>query len=318
MFGLKDRKALNNELKELKRKVSLLEEELQMEREKNSIVSGHISEMENSAEAIRRSTNVVGDVTEALSKITADTLSAERDISEASEKGQRELEKDLSDLSRLTAALSTQKSRLNKLMEDSKEYTGISKNLQSMVDTYKSAAATIAEEAGKMEEYSGNMGTLSLNAAIEAGRMGENGMRFVRSVDEVRSFAETYEQSASVVKEKSALISESFEKAAVGVEKLISLLKDNTLLLKKISDSCKEECDYADSVERKDAGSVFAGINEGSDTVREKTEEIIKQRDRLREDYKNLEKERKALTERASDIKETVTEEEGVKNEGEL
>lgn len=59
--------------------------------------------------------------------------------------------------------------------------------------------AAIQDLTEQMSGFSKNMGVMALNAAIEAGRMGESGRRFINAAEEIRAFSEQYEAAAREV-----------------------------------------------------------------------------------------------------------------------
>ena len=272
MFGFKDRKMLSDELKEAESRIKALEESLKNEQEKNERLKRLLSDVKQDMSDLGEGLNALDEKEQRISKAYEEAKNAEADAKDAAAAAREEMGKMEQGFGRMTEAFASQKSKVNKLMEDSKEYTGISKALQSMVETYKNAVSTISGETKKMGEYAGNMGTLSLNAAIEAGRMGESGMHFVKASDEVRSYAENYEASAGILKEQVKEIDASFAKSASSVERLIILLKDNTLLLKKISDSCLDEVTFGETFEGKRVEEAFTDIDERNARLKEAIE----------------------------------------------
>ncbi len=60
----------------------------------------------------------------------------------------------------------------------------------------------IAEELSGMEDLGRQMGVISLNAAIEAGRMGESGRKFVGAAEEIRVYAGKYQSTADELKKQ--------------------------------------------------------------------------------------------------------------------
>lgn len=82
----------------------------------------------------------------------------------------------------------------------------------------------IAEELSRMEDLGRQMGVISLNAAIEAGRMGESGRKFVGAAEEIRVYAGKYQSMAEGLKKQTEglkkQLSEAQEKIAAFSEQL--------------------------------------------------------------------------------------------------
>ena len=78
----------------------------------------------------------------------------------------------------------------------------------------------------QMLDYAKQMTVLSLNCAIEAGRMGESGRKFIEAAEEVRLLSSAYERAAQLSAQQ-----------LDGMEKRISQLEAQTAALTK---SCKE------------------------------------------------------------------------------
>lgn len=87
--------------------------------------------------------------------------------------------------------------------------------------------------SAKMLDFSKDMSVICLNAALEAGRMGENGSRFVVATEDVRSLAEQYENA---VREMDGML-ESYQQQTADltakVELLESMIKEQTASLTK-------------------------------------------------------------------------------------
>ena len=124
-----------------------------------------------------------------------------------------------------------------------------------------------------MSEFAGNMSTLSLNAAIEAGRLGDSAMKFVRAADEVREFSEEYEEFAGKAKESTEELRRTYAGTAEQVEKLTAYLRDNNMLLNRIAESVdKINKQFAESETvsaEEDFGAVLDDLGSLSVLVRE-------------------------------------------------
>lgn len=85
-------------------------------------------------------------------------------------------------------------SRLDELNEDDEEenyYSG---------DSILKSAEDLEDMLTDLEKEAKNMSVLSLNSAIEAGRLGEDGLRYVETAEKMREMAETYRNKAVLAK----------------------------------------------------------------------------------------------------------------------
>lgn len=80
----------------------------------------------------------------------------------------------------------------------------------------------MAEDLSKMEDLGRQMGVISLNAAIEAGRMGESGHKFVGTAEEIRVYAGKYQSAAEELKKQAEELKKQFAEA----QKKIALLSE--------------------------------------------------------------------------------------------
>ena len=80
------------------------------------------------------------------------------------------------------------------------------------------------------------MGILSLNAAIEAGRLGEEGVKFVKAAEEVRDLSGKYHQSASFMAEKMQKMEERLKEAETQVLYLTQIWNDHNTRLEKAAE----------------------------------------------------------------------------------
>lgn len=126
------------------------------------------------------------------------------------------------------------------LMDDSKVYTGITKKLSTTVEGYLQRTDEMLQILETMESCGKGMGTLALNCAIEAGRMGEGSMKYVRAADDVRASSEQYEAYAHELKENATSIRQSYEETDQEIMHLITLLRDNNVLLGKIEKNSQQ------------------------------------------------------------------------------
>jgi methyl-accepting chemotaxis protein len=96
---------------------------------------------------------------------------------------------------------------------------------------------SMQQQITQMREFSRNMSVLSLNAAIEAGRLGGGGTSFIAAAEEVRAYSEQYEREASALGEKIELAKQRLEALEEQVHYLNELLKENNISMSKVLQS---------------------------------------------------------------------------------
>lgn len=124
--------------------------------------------------------------------------------------------------------------------EELLEMIGQGKNLTSPEEVLNLAATGMREEMdeicqciNEMEETEKKMGVLSLNAAIEAGRIGEHGRKFVEAAENVRDLSGKYHQSATFIAEKMKNMERRLEEVEVQIIYLAQIWKDHNARLER-------------------------------------------------------------------------------------
>lgn len=127
-----------------------------------------------------------------------------------------------------------QNEKVVEIVENNKHFTTPMKYITETPAALREGQTALKERADRMMGLSKNMSVLSLNSAIEAGRMGESGSRFVAAAEEIRAYSDTYEREARELKEQlkdtDARIAELEEQA----HHLAELLKENNISMGKL------------------------------------------------------------------------------------
>lgn len=90
---------------------------------------------------------------------------------------------------------------------------------------YPEELLKMQQQAAAMEEQARSMSVLSLNAAIEAGRMGDPGRKFVMVAEEVRSSTGEYRMAAQQLGQELVQMKEAFQDVAGQLSRLTELLE---------------------------------------------------------------------------------------------
>ncbi len=174
-------------------------------------------------------------------------INAEQKISEM-ERQQRGLDRQLKQVLSAVGAVSSesekQGERNQKLLQQVEEIAGRQEKLRTEqreswseagqedkepIDLMKVIAPITAELSHGMEEMRNmlddvvelgkQMGVISLNAAVEAGRMGEGGKKFVEAAEEVRELSGKYQQATSTLAQQMQLVGMKWQKSKGEIEK---------------------------------------------------------------------------------------------------
>lgn len=127
-----------------------------------------------------------------------------------------------------------QDEKIMEVVENNKHFTTPMKYISELPAARKEEERTMRTRAQHMTELSKNMTVLSLNAAIEAGRMGEAGSRFVATAEEIRSFSEEYKKDAADILEQLDQAEEKNRELEEQIHHLNGLLRENNISMTKL------------------------------------------------------------------------------------
>lgn len=131
-----------------------------------------------------------------------------------------------------------QNEKVMEIVEKNKHFTTPMKYISEMPTALKEEQSALHERADRMVELSKNMSVLSLNAAIEAGRMGESGSRFIAAAEDVRSLSESYEQEAEALSGQLEKTDGRIAELLEQVHHLNELLKENNISMGRLYKDC--------------------------------------------------------------------------------
>ena len=91
-----------------------------------------------------------------------------------------------------------------------------------------------------MAENGRQMGVMALNAAIEAGRMGDSAKQFVAASEEIRQMALGYEKAALSMKEELADSLAKIDELEETIHHMVALIKESNMGTTKLLKKCQE------------------------------------------------------------------------------
>lgn len=137
-----------------------------------------------------------------------------------------QLEDEEQDKKKLQENAHKQKEQLDAFLEGSRKMQEPVKTIQETRENLADDAEKMRSSLAQMVDYAKQMTVLSLNCAIEAGRMGESGRRFIEAAEEVRLLSSAYERAAQLSVQQLG-----------GMEKRIGQLEEHAGVLEK---SCRD------------------------------------------------------------------------------
>lgn len=174
-----------------------------------------------------------------------------------------------------------QNEKVMEIVENNKHFTTPMKYISETPAALKSENQMLKERALRMAELSKNMSVLSLNAAIEAGRMGESGSRFITAAEEVRTYSETYEREARELEEALEKSQERISELEEQVHHLNELLKENNISMGKLYKDCIQNTTSYDAKQINLRGMVSEVIVGKADALQQSEKESAKTQERM-------------------------------------
>ena len=152
----------------------------------------------------------------------------------------RNLREAVGGYTQLTEAVSVQMADITNLVEENKHYTSPAKYLTEAPTALKQSCESYETQLEELAETSRQMGVMALNAAIEAGRMGESAKQFVAVSEEIRQAAANYEQATLSLKEEVTSSREKIEELEDTIHRLVALIKEGNIATTRLLKKCQE------------------------------------------------------------------------------
>lgn len=197
-----------------------------------------------------------------------------------------------------------QNEKIVEVVENNKHFTTPMKYITETPAALREGQTALRERADRMIELSKNMSVLSLNSAIEAGRMGESGSKFVAAAEEIRVYSDTYEKEARELKEQLAGADARIAELEEQAHHLAELLKENNISMGKLyKDSSQSMAAYEEQqIEPK--GLMPEGIVGRTDALRQSQEENAGTQERMLGQMKEIGEELGELKGGADELEE--------------
>lgn len=244
MFGISRKQ---DDSRELLTKQSLLErysrafseitEEQQDAKQKMTSVEESQSELDKQLTRAIEAVNRAGDENEQQSRERSE-------LEEQAEALAEGLEKSENCYHQIVTKIKSQNDEISEFVTQNRELAAPAKFFSQAAQEWRQDMESMQSSIAGMSDMGHEMGVLSLNAAIEAGRMGESGRQFVAAAEDVRKLAGQYQQLAAELKDIMEKFSSRLTEAEEQTAQLNRLLEEQTVRAEK---TAKE---FADSVYR--------------------------------------------------------------------
>lgn len=178
-----------------------------------------------------------------------------------------------------------------RLVDANKHFTTPSKYISEFPSNYKAQNQSCRENLDQMEEFGKQMGVLSLQAAIEAGRLGEDGRQFVEAAEDIRTYAANYDKVIAQTREQLQQSDNRLNELEKQVHHLITLMKENNIATAKLMKLCQDAVNKADALSQNPLMDDFIEIQNQMSTLRNADEEIVKSEERNRMQVDDLNEE---------------------------
>ena len=176
-----------------------------------------------------------------------------------------------------------------KIVEQNKYVTTPMKEIESFYEAYCQEKKSVEEVLKKLADISQNMGVLALGAAIEAGRMGDDGRKFVTAAEEVRMNAEQYTSAVADVLTKIGDFEETAAKTEKQIQVLNDLLKENNSSLVRLLESRDTEVaepDHENVEEETNIEEVLESLCQGENEFFDVQSRVLSRAETLCQEWK--------------------------------
>ncbi|MBR2046073.1 MAG: methyl-accepting chemotaxis protein [Agathobacter sp.] len=224
----------------------------------------------------------------------------------------KELKLAVDSYQQLAEKLKEQNDAVINLVEENKHYTTPSKYLTEAPSMIRADYKSYEEKMDELADGGRQMSVMALNAAIEAGRMGDMGKQFVSASEEIRQTALGYEKDALAIKEELEKAQERIDELEEFVLRLVSLIKDGNVSTTRLMKKSMELNKMLDASPMRDFSEDMIAMRDKVVAMRNLDEEIGKAGERnkiqLSDIQEELENQKNDLRELESDVSYIIDE----------
>lgn len=304
MFSGKKEKALEEELERTKEQCARMEEKLSWISGLKGEIMGHFSRIEESRGQMERDMDQEKEHIQQIGELSGESGRAAEDIHGA----MMELNNGVGTFevnhSVFLEQVRRQNERIMEVVENNKHFTTPMKHISEAPSSVREDSKEMLVSVERMKDFSKSMTVISLNAAIEAGRMGEPGRKFVSAAEEICSCSEYYDREARILEEKLREADAKWEMLEEQIRHLNELLKDNNISMGKLMrDSMQSMATYEVS-QLKLREMLPDAVVVQADALQQSERELSKVRERMQLQMEDIRNECEAQKECLKELKE--------------
>lgn len=188
----------------------------------------------------------------------------------------RELSTAVAEYCALTEMVSKQLQSVMDLVEENKHYTSPAKYLTEAPASLKQSCESYEGQLDEMAENGRKMGVMALNAAIEAGRMGDSAKQFVAASEEIRQAALGYEKAALSMKEEIISQKARIHELEEMIHHMVALTKESNMGAARLLKKSQETQNFVNQSKMRDFSEDMILIRDKVVGMRNLDEEIAK------------------------------------------
>lgn len=212
-------------------------------KEQRAVFEARVLQVEDSGKGLHKDVCQVMDESNELVNHAMLNIDEEAALIHTIDDFSRELSVAVAEYSAITELISKQLQSVMNLVEENKHYTSPAKYLTEAPGTLKQSCESYENMLDEMAENGRKMSVMALNAAIEAGRMGESAKQFVAASEEIRQTALSYEKSAQAMKEEVLSSKARIAELEEVIHHMVALTKESNMgaarILKKSQETQK-------------------------------------------------------------------------------
>ncbi len=150
------------------------------------------------------------------------------------------MEEEEKETHKLQESISKQKGQVKTAVERSQACTEPMEQMRQLHEKITDSAQRMRSQITQMQHFSKDMSVLSLNSAIEAGRMGESGRQFIGAAEDVRQLSVAYEHAADAASKQLGELEGRIGQLESQLAALTKAHKDSSQSVAQISKSAAE------------------------------------------------------------------------------
>ncbi|MBR3810814.1 MAG: hypothetical protein IKJ16_00590 [Agathobacter sp.] len=206
----------------------------------------------------------------------------------------------------LEERVKTQVKEMTDLVEANKHFTSPAKQLSDVSKSMNAAARTYEMQLDEVTKYGKSMGTLALDAANEAKKLGDNGKDILVVAEAMQQIALSYENALKNMSKEAVDVRAKIAELEETATRLITLMKDNNVSTAKLLMKSREMEDFMKKSSIRDFSEDLASTRDKVIRIRNLDEEIAKCCERnkiqLSDIQEDMQSQKKKILEMESDL----------------